>query len=182
MSARFGSPANPQGGVHGSILVPPHDELIKPTGAFSSLCSERPKKNPTAVYDPAVSGVQTVHSAVDVILRKSGRGLGNLDVPHLRIIGRRDLVGRAVAIGDHPFHVRLAGTEPDLADEHVFQADGILARDGQIGGTTGRLSGQVDPPRAVVAGRGGFARPLPSLTVTFSPGSAQPQTGIGISR
>ena len=50
-------------GVHGSMREPPHEQLISPTGTFSSLWSVSPKKNATALCGGIVSGVVSTHDA-----------------------------------------------------------------------------------------------------------------------
>jgi hypothetical protein len=66
----------------------------------------------------------------------------------------------ATRIAHDEFHVRLAGTEPDLADEHVMHRDCIFAGDDEIGGLGGRRQRiEVNNPVAVAGGRrtGGLA-------------------------
>src|SRR6058998_2678872 len=65
--------------------------------------------------------------------------------------GRGGLAVRRLA--QKPLHVRLAGDEPDLADEYVLQLDCVLAGDGQRRGRrTGAHGIEVDAPTAVRAG------------------------------
>ena len=61
-------------------------------------------------------------------------------------------------------------------DEHVVERDRVLALDGQRVRPAGRQRVERDRPLAVGAGLGRLASGPAIVTVTSSPGSAQPQT------
>ncbi len=78
-------------------------------------------------------------------------------------------------------HVRLAGTDPNLAHENVVKSDRVLAADFHLDRITGGQRGELDFPFPVLIGRGADSL-FPIETVTFSPASAVPQTRTGRSR
>ena len=105
------------------------------------------------------------------IAHRVGRAGGPLavEVPlwllraHLRHRDQADvgkLCGRLLEVGvvgvvDAPLHVRLAGTDPDLADEHVVERDRVLALDGERVRAAVFLHGiEEHVPHAVGAGGG----------------------------
>ena len=102
-----------------------------------------------AALDPA---------AVEVVLRRGTAAGGNADQADLGIIGRGDFFLGPADAADRHLHVRLARTDPNLADEHVFQRDRVLAGDGERMGTADRHGIEFDNPLARLGvGRGGLA-------------------------
>ena len=68
------------------------------------------------------------------------------------VLSRRLLVFEIITVTDGPLHVRLAGADPDLADEHVGEGDGVVALDGYRERAARFLGRQFDGPFAVVVG------------------------------
>ena len=58
-----------------------------------------------------------------------------------------DVEGGVESLAHEAFHVRLAGGDPDLANDNVRQRDGIFTRNHEIGGRgVGGERGEVDAP------------------------------------
>jgi hypothetical protein len=68
------------------------------------------------------------------------------------MIRRFDGLLRFERIPQRPFHVRLAGAHPDLADQNVLDRHGVLALHSQLIGPAGRQFGQLHFPGTVGAG------------------------------
>ena len=56
----------------------------------------------------------------------------NLDVPNRRKFCRLDFCSRICAASNCPFHVGLARTQPDFANQDIGELDRVLASDGQF--------------------------------------------------
>ena len=69
--------------------------------------------------------------AMEVVLRRTAAGLRHADEMDLRIVSRGDFFLCPANAGDRKLHVRLAGANPDLAHENVFELDLVLAGDRQ---------------------------------------------------
>src|SRR5262249_39518998 len=67
--------------------------------------------------------------SVEVALWLLRTHLRNGDKPDLGIVRRLRFKVRVIGLRDRPLHVRLAGAEPDFADEHVVESHGVLAGD-----------------------------------------------------
>ena len=79
----------------------------------------------------------------------------------LRVVGGGDLFvgvfddGVAGEAGEGHLHVGLAGGHPEVADEDVFELDGVGGVDGEGVGASGGLGWEVEAPAAEVVGGGG---------------------------
>ena len=99
---------------------------------------------------------------LDVIGGMRRMGATHIEVANLRMIGLRDLLFAIHDMRQAEFHVRLAGADPDLADEDVPQGDGIRPLDGDRVGPTGLGSLEGRLPFAVFVSCGCCGkRPLP---------------------
>ena len=58
--------------------------------------------------------------------------LWNMKEADSRMVGFLDELVPALALVQIPFHVGLARSNPDIADENIFQDDGIPALDGHL--------------------------------------------------
>jgi len=76
----------------------------------------------------------------DGVARGGQRSLVDVEHAQLRVVGRGDIFGPVIGVGQFPLHVGLAGGEPDLADEDVvddlfgaaFHAESVRAAGGQL--------------------------------------------------
>ena len=96
----------------------------------------------------------------------------NGELPDPRVIG---FVENPFAIGmpsgEVGVHVRLAGSEPDLADNHISEGDGLACSDDEFSGLSGLKGIELDHPSARCVGGGALRHPRESHGHRF--------TGVG---
>ena len=144
----------------------------------------RRSRTPTAEKSRADSG-EAARQRISALA--SGAGLARRPTEHRRRLGElpRGVGGGrpAVALLERHLHVRLAGTEPDVADEHVADLGRGSRRPladrtcGPPAGRGSRVAAHRPSGPAVAAARRG-----PNRTSTLAPGAAWPHTRMGRSR
>ena len=159
------------------------DEEITDGGKFGGLL--RRANDPDAPGRVARHELEGIVALVFIevgtsdVVERLQRGMArHQEKPDLRVGGLGHFGGAVLGQPQGKLHVRLAGTEPDVADQHVGESDGVLCPHGQGGrGGLGGQRGQVGAPLPVGASRRGGRLPTQRHGHLF-PGSAQPQTGI----
>ena len=88
-------------------------------------------------------------SAIDVIQRLFRLIVADTKKTDLAIRCPGDRFFRIVGFGQFHLHVRLAGAEPDIADEKILHLNCVLPGHHHLQRTTGLQRAELDPPRAV---------------------------------
>ena len=137
-----------------------------------------------ALKSPAVLGEQLRPAAVAIFLRPFGTGVRNGEQADLRMIGGGDVFFGVVGRVEVHLHVRLAGANPQFAEQHVGQRDSVIAGgvfDDDLVRAARGVAGSLTVQRP--SGPAWVAMALSSsLTMIFSSGSAVPQSGFSTSR
>lgn len=93
---------------------------------------------------------------LDVGLRGILLNLGNVEEADLGVLGLLNEFLFLFGLGEVPFHVGLAGSDPDIADEDVGKGELVVSLDGKFVGFVVELwSGKFGEPGSVRRGFGG---------------------------